>query len=159
MPQPGSRSWSGTFPRKAEANKQPDSGTGEEERVAVRPLGNRCVHVCVEQRIFAEETDWKTPWMERVLPAVERIVAAHPAGTVFTRFQTVASHDEGRGTWRRFYEHWQGVTTRELAPGLLDLVPSLAKYGRPPASSTNAPTRAGSARSSRPRWSVAVPTP
>ena len=43
------------------------------------PLSPQTVHVCVDmQRLFAEDTEWKTPWMERVLPNVVRLVEAHP---------------------------------------------------------------------------------
>lgn len=38
------------------------------------------------QRMFAEPTDWQTPWMNRVLPQVCRLAAAHPERTIFTRF-------------------------------------------------------------------------
>ena len=47
-----------------------------------------------------------TPWMERVLPKVERLVAAHPDRTIFTRFIPPARPGEGTGTWRRYYERW-----------------------------------------------------
>ena len=97
-------------------------------------LGDRCVHVCVDmQRIFAEDTDWSTPWMLKVLPKVEHIVAAHPSETIFTRFLTLASAEEGQGTWKRYYQRWHQLTTRELAPGLLDLMPPLARYVPPAA--------------------------
>ena len=33
------------------------------------PLGANWVHLCVDmQRMFAEQTDWHAPWMQRVLP-------------------------------------------------------------------------------------------
>ena len=45
------------------------------------------MHVCVDmQRLFAEDTPWKTPWMERVLPKVVELVSANPRACVFTRF-------------------------------------------------------------------------
>lgn len=95
-------------------------------------LGAHCIHVCVDmQRIFAEETDWRTPWMPRVLPRVERIVAQCPEATIFTRFLTLADASEGQGTWRRYYERWHHLTTRELAPGLLDLIEPLTRYVPP----------------------------
>ena len=95
-------------------------------------LGPHCIHVCVDmQRLFGEESEWNTPWLPRVLPRVERIVAAHPAETVFTRFITLDSAAEGRGTWRRYYERWHNLTRRELAPGLLDLLPPLQRYVPP----------------------------
>jgi hypothetical protein len=38
------------------------------------------------QRMFAEGTDWKMPWLERVLPIIVAIASAHPERTIFTRF-------------------------------------------------------------------------
>ncbi|MBW4656804.1 MAG: hypothetical protein KME20_27715 [Kaiparowitsia implicata GSE-PSE-MK54-09C] len=33
------------------------------------------------QRVFAEQIEWHTPWMERVLPNVVGLVELHPART------------------------------------------------------------------------------
>ena len=75
------------------------------------PLGERCVHVCVDmQRWFAEDTDWHTPWMERTLPAAVQLAAAHPNRTVFTRFMPVEHPGEGSGTWKRYDERWASMT-------------------------------------------------
>jgi nicotinamidase-related amidase len=110
------------------------AGLEKKHELRFGPLGPHCVHVCVDmQRIFAEDTDWKTPWMGKVLPKVEQIVAAHPAETVFTRFLTPTSAEEGRGTWRRYYERWHNLTTREMAPDLLDLMPPLRRFAPPAA--------------------------
>ena len=39
--------------------------------IAYGPLGLRCVHLCADmQRLFAEPTEWHTPWMDRVRPVV-----------------------------------------------------------------------------------------
>jgi len=47
------------------------------------PLTDRCVHLCVDmQRLYGERMDWHTPWLERVLPIVERITAARPERTI-----------------------------------------------------------------------------
>jgi hypothetical protein len=38
--------------------------------------GDRTVHLCVDmQRMFAEDTEWKMPWLERVLPNVISITS------------------------------------------------------------------------------------
>jgi hypothetical protein len=58
-----------------------------DEGLRFGPLGNSWVHLCVDmQRMFAEPTEWHTPWMERVLPNVVAVVELDPARTVFTRF-------------------------------------------------------------------------
>lgn len=96
------------------------------------PLTARCAHLCVDmQNMFAEETEWHAPWMRRVLPRVEAIVAAHPARTLFTRFIPAAHPGEGHGAWRAYYERWRGMTREALPPGMLDLVPSLARFVPP----------------------------
>lgn len=89
------------------------------------------VHLCVDmQRLFAEETPWHTPWMERVLPNVARIAREHRERTIYTRFIPPRSPDEMPGAWRHFYERWRTITTAELDPGLLDLVAPLSELAR-----------------------------
>lgn len=45
------------------------------------------VHLCVDmQRLFAEDTAWRTPWMPRVLPVVVRLCEHKAERTCFTRF-------------------------------------------------------------------------
>jgi nicotinamidase-related amidase len=96
------------------------------------PLGESCAHLCVDmQRMFAEHTDWCTPWMPRVLPKVRRIVAAHPRQTVFTRFIPADKAGDGEGTWRRYYERWASMTIEQLGREQLDLVPELAPFVPP----------------------------
>jgi nicotinamidase-related amidase len=96
------------------------------------PLTDTCLHVCVDmQRLFAEDTDWHTPWMDRVLPNVARIVAAHPAQTVFTRFIPAQEAGQGRGTWRRYYEKWASMTISRLGSDMVELVPELARFVPP----------------------------
>jgi nicotinamidase-related amidase len=90
-------------------------------------LTETCAHICVDmQRLFAEKTDWFTPWMERVLPNARRIAEAHPDRTIFTRFVPLARAGEGRGTWRQYYERWDSMTLERLGPEMVDLIPDLA---------------------------------
>jgi nicotinamidase-related amidase len=96
------------------------------------PLDNRAVHVCVDmQRLFAEDTPWRTPWMRRVLPNVVALAAAQPERLCFTRFVPLAEPGEGTGTWRRYYERWSDVTLRTIDPALVDLVPELQRFSPP----------------------------
>lgn len=91
-----------------------------------------CVHLCVDmQRLFHDPTPWHTPWMERVLPATIRLVAANPNATVFTRFIPLARPEDGRGSWRRYYERWAAMTLEALDHSLLDLVPPLDRFAPP----------------------------
>jgi nicotinamidase-related amidase len=96
------------------------------------PLDERTIHLCIDmQRLFAEETSWHTPWMERVLPVVVRIAEAHPEQTIFTRFIPPRHPDELPGTWRRFYRRWAELTLERIDPGLLELVAPLARLVPP----------------------------
>jgi nicotinamidase-related amidase len=98
------------------------------------PLGPGTVHLCIDmQNLFAEDTPWHTPWMERVLPVVTRIAAARPAQTVFTRFIPARTPEEMPGSWRRYYERWRELTLERLDPRLLELVPSLGRLAPPAA--------------------------
>ena len=96
------------------------------------PLGNSCAHLCIDmQRMFAEHTDWCTPWMPRVLPKVLQIVEAHPAETFFTRFIPAQTSGQGEGTWRRYYERWASMTVEQLGADKIDLVPELTRFVPP----------------------------
>jgi nicotinamidase-related amidase len=78
------------------------------------------------QRLFAEDTDWHTPWMPRVLPLAKRIAEARPERTIFTRFIPAFRAGEGRGTWKRYYERWASMTIERLGREMVELVPELA---------------------------------
>lgn len=55
--------------------------------IRLGPLTRSCVHLCVDmQNLVAEATQWHTPWIGRVLPAVERLAHHNPARTILTRF-------------------------------------------------------------------------
>jgi nicotinamidase-related amidase len=90
-------------------------------------LTETCAHICVDmQRLFAEKTDWFTPWMERVLPNARRLAEAHPDRTIFTRFIPLERPGQGRGTWRQYYERWDSMTLERLGPEMVELIPDLA---------------------------------
>ncbi|MDQ0392802.1 cysteine hydrolase family protein [Labrys monachus] len=95
-------------------------------------LGATARHLCVDmQRLFAEDTAWKTPWMDRVLPQVRRIVSRFPERTIFTRFIPVRHAGQGRGTWRRYYRCWPMMTIDALGIEMVDLVPELHRFTPP----------------------------
>lgn len=88
---------------------------------------DRCAHICVDmQRMFAEETPWMTPWMNKVLPHVADIAGAHPESTIFTRFIPPVTSEYVIGSWRRYYERWASMTLDQLGANMIDLVPELA---------------------------------
>jgi nicotinamidase-related amidase len=90
------------------------------------------------QRMFAEETDWHLPWMERVRPVVRRLAEIHPARTVFTRFIPATRASDDAGTWRRYYEQWRSMTVEQLGRDMVRLVPELEDL-TPPAAVVDKP--------------------
>lgn len=95
-------------------------------------LGAATVHLCIDmQRIFAEPTPWHTPWMSRVAPAVAEIAGRHAGATAFTRFIPPARPQDMPGAWQRYYRRWHEMLLSEIDPGLLDLVPALARFAPP----------------------------
>lgn len=95
-------------------------------------LGGSCVHLCVDmQRMFAEDTEWRMPWLPRILPNVIEITRAFPERTIFTRFIPERKPGNGHGTWKIYYEKWKSMTLEHLDPALIDLVPALAQFSPP----------------------------
>ncbi|ASY70098.1 cysteine hydrolase family protein [Sinorhizobium fredii] len=90
------------------------------------------IHLCIDmQRMFAEGTPWQVAWMPKVFDQVAEVAARFPDRTIFTRFVPPASPEELPGMWRAYYEKWPMMTTAELDPDLVDLVPDLKKLVPP----------------------------
>ena len=97
------------------------------------PLETRSTaHICVDvQTMFAADTDWHTPWLGRVLPAIEAIVERDPAHTVFTRFIPPVGPDQAQGAWQDYYRRWPKMTRARLPDEMLEIVPLLHRYAPP----------------------------
>jgi hypothetical protein len=96
------------------------------------PPGENAVHLCVDmQRMFAEATEWKMSWLERVLPNIVAITSAHAERTVFTRFIPARKPGQGAGMWRHYYERWASMTIDRIGPDVIELVPDLTKFVPP----------------------------
>ena len=96
------------------------------------PLGETAIHICVDmQRMFAELTEWKMPWLPRVLPNIVTIVSAHPEKTVFTRFIPAQRPGQGVGMWQHYYRRWSSMTIDEIGPEMINLVPELSAFVPP----------------------------
>jgi nicotinamidase-related amidase len=94
--------------------------------------GDSAVHICVDmQRMFAEGTEWKMPWLERVLPNIVAITSAHAERTIFTRFIPAQKPGQGGGMWRHYYERWASMTIDQVGPGMVGIVPDLAAFVPP----------------------------
>ena len=86
-------------------------------------------HICVDmQRMFAEDTLWRVPWMETVLPQVTELAGRHPERTIFTRFIPPEDPDTLPGTWRAYYRKWWMMTGEHLPREMIEVVPSLKKF-------------------------------
>ncbi|CAN5331211.1 cysteine hydrolase [soil metagenome] len=92
------------------------------------------VHVAIDmQRLFAEQTEWASPCVGAIVPAVARIARHAPARTIFTRFLTPPTAQEALGQWRIYYERWASLLSANLKPELFDLVPALRHFVPPAA--------------------------
>lgn len=98
------------------------------------PLPPSTVHLCVDmQNLFADDTPWRTPWMDRVRPVASRLARHRPERTIFTRFITPERPEDMPGAWRRYYERWRELTRERIDPRLLELVPELKELVPPAA--------------------------
>lgn len=79
------------------------------------------------QRMFAEDTPWRTPWMTQVAPKIKKLIAAHPNDTVFTRFLPASTPQSANGRWRLYYEKWKDLTLERIDPKLLDIMSDLLR--------------------------------
>src|SRR6185312_424041 len=94
--------------------------------------GATAVHLCVDmQRMFAEATEWKMPWLPRVLPNILAITSAHAERTVFSRFIPARTPGQGAGMWRHYYERWASMTIDQIGSDMIGLVPDLMKFVPP----------------------------
>lgn len=96
------------------------------------PIPPHAVHLCVDmQRLFAEDTPWRTPWMPRVLPVVIGLCERKAERTCFTRFIPARAPGEGSGSWRRYWDRWASITLEQLPAAKVDLVEELSRFSPP----------------------------
>ncbi|MDB5604026.1 MAG: cysteine hydrolase [Bradyrhizobium sp.] len=92
----------------------------------------RAAHLCVDmQNIFAAGGLWQTPWMERVLPTIEAVVARYRERTILSRFITPQRPEDRPGRWEHYFRRWEQATRQNLRGDELDLVPAIARYAPP----------------------------
>ncbi|MGW9229579.1 cysteine hydrolase family protein [Pseudorhizobium sp. NPDC055634] len=93
---------------------------------------NRCRHLCIDmQRLFAEDTAWHVPWMEKIREPIATLSCAHPAETIFTRFVPPLRPSDATGTWREYYLKWPMMTREVLGDDMVDLLPELRELVPP----------------------------
>jgi len=66
-----------------------------------------------------------------VLPVIAEIAERYADRTIFTRFVPARHPDELPGSWRRYYRRWAELTLERIEPGLIQLVPPLARLSPP----------------------------
>jgi nicotinamidase-related amidase len=92
----------------------------------------KAAHLCIDmQNIFAPGGLWETPWMERVLPAIEAIAARYRERTIFSRFIPPNHPEERPGRWRHYFRRWEKATRRQLQGAELELVREVSRYVPP----------------------------
>jgi nicotinamidase-related amidase len=92
----------------------------------------RAIHLCVDmQNIFGKGGIWETPWMEKVLPTIEGVVARYRERTIFSRFIPPQRPEDRRERWQHYFRRWDQATRQNLRGDELDLVPALARYVPP----------------------------
>ena len=97
---------------------------------------------------LCQDTHWHTPWIERVLPNVVRIVEAHPAWTIFTSFLPANKRRGRQGHVAALSQKWQNMTVSRFGDEMVELVAEIARF-RPAAKiSTKRFIRPGSKASS-----------
>jgi nicotinamidase-related amidase len=95
-------------------------------------LGASTAHLCIDmQTVFAERTDWHVPWLQRVLPTVQRIAEAQAERTIFTRFVPPTVPGQMPGSWQRYYRRWRHMTGERIDPAMIELVPPLHALAPP----------------------------
>jgi nicotinamidase-related amidase len=98
----------------------------------VEPLAGPWRHICVDmQRMFAEQTPWMVPWMERVSPQVLEVAGRHPDLTIFTRFMPPRRAVDAAGQWQAYYRKSWMMTGEHLPSEMMDLVPALKRHVPP----------------------------
>ena len=93
------------------------------------PLGVGCAHLCVDmQRIFDEETPWKTPWLRRVLPNVVEKASAKPRRAVsFPLIDRAKVAERGNN----ITSGRPILRSERIGREMVDLVPELAIFAPP----------------------------
>lgn len=96
------------------------------------PLGREAVHLCIDmQRLFAEKTDWHTPGVADVTPAIFRISQHAPERAIYTRFRAPDRIEDAQGQWQTYYQRWQSVLADRNEDDLYGLVPELRPFTPP----------------------------
>lgn len=96
------------------------------------PFGLETAHVVIDmQRLFAEGTAWHMPDLAAIIPNVRRLAEGFAGRNHFARFTVPHRAEDAPGRWKAYYRTWHLVTTAELDPAYMDVVPELADLVEP----------------------------
>ena len=90
------------------------------------PIPATALHLVVDmQELFRSHSEWGTPALTRLIPAIERLVKARPSQAYFSRFIPARNAGAAEGAWHRYYRRWSSVTLDALDPAMVDILPEL----------------------------------
>jgi nicotinamidase-related amidase len=99
---------------------------------ALGPIGLDTVHIAIDMQVlFTPPGRWVVPDIDRIVPNIRAVAAAHPAQTLYTRFVVPERAGEARGCWRGYYTHWWDFTGEHLPEGRLELLKDLRALALP----------------------------
>jgi len=103
------------------------------------PLTSRSQHIVVDmQEVFASNPQWGFAGIHDIVPAINRLAAAKPLQTLWTRFISAHSAEEAVGAWAALYRLWPGATLS--AGAQMDILPALQPQIADPAQVFDKPT-------------------
>jgi nicotinamidase-related amidase len=95
------------------------------------PIPASALHLVVDmQELFRSHPDWGTQSLTRIVPPIQRLLAARPERAYFSRFIPAQRAEQANGTWQRYYRRWSNVTLDKLDPKLLDVVQELRPWAQ-----------------------------
>lgn len=95
------------------------------------PIPATALHLVVDmQELFRSHSEWGTPALTRIIPAIARLVNARPAQAYFSRFIPARNASAASGAWQRYYRRWSSVTLDAIDPSMVDVVPELQPMAR-----------------------------
>jgi len=95
------------------------------------PIPSSALHLVVDmQELFRSHPEWGTQSLTRIIPAIQRLLAARPENAYFSRFIPAPDADQASGAWQRYYRRWSSVTLDKLDPAQIDVVHELRPWAK-----------------------------
>ena len=95
------------------------------------PIPSSALHIVVDmQELFRSHPDWGTQALTDIVPAIQRLLSAHPDNAYFSRFVPAQNPDQAVGAWQRYYRRWASVTLEKIDPATVDVLPELRSWAK-----------------------------